>query len=266
MLVISCFINGCAVSLAYAVKSLSRSGALAAFLVGTLFMFLGGFASWFLLIMLLVSSSFIEKASVLLRMKSARRRSSPSDEENGRSAGQVLANSLLALTCLLVFWLSQDRLYYLLMVIAIAGSTADTWASEIGILSQDVPRSLISGAKMPPGKSGGVTRLGLAASVLGAAFITSLAVLLTQPVLVSDWWLLTVLGAVCSLIDSLLGLSIQEVFLNTRTGQECEEIPPAAVLTDFRRIKGWPGVNNSMVNVLSDLLTVLLSWVLLASF
>lgn len=263
MLVVSLIINGLAVSVAYWVKSLSRSGALAAFVVGSLFMTIGGFVSWLLLIMLLVSSSFIEKTSVLFRLKSPRRLSSPSEETEGRSAFQVLANSLLALVCLLFYWQSQNVLYYSLMVIAIAGSTADTWASEIGILSQSAPRSLISGKKMPPGKSGGVTGLGLVASFLGAAFITSLAVLFSPIVQASAFVTLTLLGAVCSIIDSLLGLSIQEVYLNLQTNKEYETLPIDADIINYRRIKGWPGVDNSMVNFLSDCLTVLISWFLL---
>lgn len=262
MFIFSFLINGLAVSLAYAVKSLSRSGTVAAFLVGSLFMIIGGFVSWLLLIMLLVSSSFIEKASVLFRLKSPRRLSSPSEEKDGRSALQVLANSLLALSCLLVYWKSQDTLYFHLMVIAIAGSTADTWASEIGILSQEIPRSMISGKKMPPGKSGGVTRLGLIASFLGAAFTISLAVMFTQAVSASDFILLTMLGGFCSIIDSLLGLSIQEVYIDLETNQEYEALPINADSQRYRRIKGLPGIDNSMVNIISDCLIVIISWMI----
>lgn len=266
MIVLSLIINSLSVLLAFSVNSLTRSGALAAFTVGVLFMNIGGFVSWLLLVMLLISSSVIEKTSILFRLKSPRRLSSPGEEVNGRSAFQVLSNSLLALSCLILYWFNQESLYYYLMVIAIAGSTADTWASEIGILSQAVPRSMVTGKKMPPGKSGGVTRLGLIASFLGSAFITSLAVLFSQQVSIDDFIILTVLGGLCSIFDSLLGLSVQEVYLDIETNKQYEAVPKPLDPQRYQRIKGIPGIDNSLVNILSDLLTVLISWFVLGLF
>lgn len=266
MLMISLCVNALAVFAAYKVNSLSLSGALAAFIVGASLMTLGGVSTWLLLIMLLVSSSLIEKLSILFRLKSPRRISSPSEEVNGRSAGQVLANSLLSLICLLAYHFSQNSLYYFLLVISIAGSTADTWASEIGILSTEAPRSLLTGKKMPPGKSGGVTRLGLLASFLGAAFISALAVILNTPVSTADFIKLTLLGVSCSIIDSLLGLSIQEVYVELATGKEFEELPKGVDPILYQRKQGWAGIDNSMVNVLSNLLTLILAWLLLSLF
>lgn len=256
----SLFINLLAVSSAYAAKKLTRSGALAALGVGTLFMYLGGFVSWLLLIMLLVSSAVIETGSLLFRLKSPSRRSSPSDETHGRSAFQVFANSLLALCCLLLYWSNQGIIFYYLMVIAIAGSTADTWASEIGILSQQMPRSILTGKKMPPGKSGGVTRLGLVASFLGAGFISLFAVLFSHQITFYQFIPLTILGGLCSLIDSLLGLTVQEIFEDSEMGLEYEQLPKGSDSKRYVRIKGVAGINNSMVNFLSDLITLIISW------
>lgn len=256
----SLFINLVAISAAYAAKKLTHSGAIAALVVGTLFMYLGGFVSWLLLIMLLVSSTIIETGSLLFRLKSPNRRSSPSEETHGRSAFQVLANSLLALGCLLLYWNNHEITFYYLMVIAIAGSTADTWASEIGILSQRMPISILTGKKMPPGKSGGVTRLGLVASFLGAGFISLLAVLFSPQVTLYQFIPLMILGGLCSLIDSLLGLTVQEIYKDSETGLEYEELPKDFDSTRYVRIKGLPGIDNSAVNFLSDLLTLMISW------
>lgn len=266
MLFISLLINALATYLTFKFKSLTKYGAMAAFLVGFLFMYLGGFASWILLIMLLVSSTVIEKGSLLMKLKSPNQRSSPTSEHSGRSAYQVLANSLLALLCLLVYSNSPNPVYYYLLVIAIAGSTADTWASEIGILSDKKPRSFLTGKQMPTGKSGGVTPLGLFASLLGSAFIVTIAVVCTVEVTLNMWLPLMILGGLCSLIDSFLGLTVQVVYLDLKTNKETEAIPDSTTASQFKRIKGLPGFDNSVVNIVSDLLTLLISWLYLTKF
>lgn len=266
MLFISLLINALATYLAFKFKSLTKYGATTACIVGFLFMYLGGFASWILLIMLLVSSTVIEKGSLLMKLKSPNQISSPTSEQSGRSAYQVLANSLLALLCLIVYSNSTNSVYYYLLVVAIAGSTADTWASEIGVLSSKKPRSLLTGKQMATGKSGGVTPLGLFASFWGSAFIVTLAVLFTDEVTLNMWLPLLLLGGFCSLIDSILGLTVQVVYLDLETNKETEALPDSATASQFKRIKGLPGFDNSVVNIVSDLLTILISWLYLTKF
>lgn len=95
-----------------------------------------------------------------------------------------------------------------------AATTADTWASELGVLCRARPRLLTSGAEVPAGTNGGVSMGGTAASVAGGGFIGLLFFLLGEAMgpggdgAPSQWPLVpmgAIAGFVGSLIDSLLG-------------------------------------------------------------
>jgi uncharacterized membrane protein len=138
------------------------------------------------------------------------------------------------------------------------------------------PRLVISGEIVPPGTSGGVTRLGLWASVAGALLIGAMATILSQAasLLGANGWqfkavsypLLAVAGGlVGSLIDSLLGATLQGVYYCERCGKETESAihrcgQPA------RPLRGWLWLNNDVVNFVASLLggvvAALLAWLL----
>lgn len=134
-----------------------------------------------------------------------------------------------------------------------AAVAADTFSSELGILSQSRPRLLTSWSfrEVPPGTNGGITLLGTAAGFLGASTIALTSVLLlpfcpvgltsntgklfgdNQPGLEggSGWgfrekvaWVLaiTIWGGVGSLLDSALGGWFQASVVDSKTGKVIE--------------------------------------------
>jgi uncharacterized membrane protein len=124
-----------------------------------------------------------------------------------------------------------------------AAVAADTFSSELGILSKSQPRLItsITFRKVPPGTNGGVTAYGLAAGLLGSLIIvtTSMALIpfcspissITGPQGIHGWtfkdrqrftFAMTLWGALGSVLDSLLGGWLQQSVVDTRTGRIVE--------------------------------------------
>src|SRR5690606_31156432 len=92
-----------------------------------------------------------------------------------RDAVQVLANGGVATAIAALAALRPDLALFPAFAGAIAAATADTWATEVGLLSRTTPRLITTGRRVPAGTSGGVTPLGTAAALAGGVFIGVLA-------------------------------------------------------------------------------------------
>ena len=131
-----------------------------------------------------------------------------------------------------------------------AAVAADTFSSELGILSSSKPRLITSPTlrQVPPGTNGGVTLLGIGAGLLGSfvTALTSVALLPFCPVVETTlgvsalrpgfqgghaWGLwervawvafVTVWGGLGSLLDSFLGAWLQASVVDVRTGKVVE--------------------------------------------
>ena len=99
---------------------------------------------------------------------------------------------------------------------AMAAVTADTWATEIGVLSASPPRLITTLRPVAAGTSGGITPLGTLAALAGGVFIGVSAWLLAalggQPGGVLLLAVGSVVGVVSALFDSLLGATVQRVY------------------------------------------------------
>jgi uncharacterized protein (TIGR00297 family) len=175
---------------------LTTDGAIAAVLVGTLVFASGGWARAGLLVLFFTSSS------VLTRWQASRK---PHPEHAaGRSAAQVLANGAVA-TVLSLTAAGAVPWAAVAFAGAIAASTADTWATEIGLLAPSAPRLITTGQRIAPGQSGGITWQGTLAGCLGAAVVAG----------VGAWWMRTPVlpvvaaGSAAMVIDSLLGATVE---------------------------------------------------------
>jgi uncharacterized membrane protein len=112
-----------------------------------------------------------------------------------------------------------------------AAVAADTFSSELGILSKSKPR-LITSLNLrvvPPGTNGGVTATGLAAGLLGS-FIVSATSAAVLPFCASAGFkeralwtaALTLWGTLGSVLDSILGGLLQASVVDKRSGKVVE--------------------------------------------
>lgn len=254
----------------YLTGSLSRSGALGAFLVGALVFGLGGPMWGALLVVFFVSSSLLSDWRAEDKAEAARLAA----KGGRRDLGQVLANgSLPALLAVAQAAWPQIDLFPA-FVGAIAAVTADTWATEIGVLSRVPPRLITSGQPVPPGSSGGVTVLGSSAAAIGgiliglsAALFVALAEMASFRVIApalldlsgTRFGLLAPLaGLAGSAADSWLGATAQAVYLDAE-GLPTER-PRDAAGTPHRLLRGRRWVSNDLVNLAASAVGAVTLW------
>jgi uncharacterized membrane protein len=134
--------------------------------------------------------------------------------------------------------------------------TADTWATELGVLSPHKPRLITTGREVEPGTSGGISTVGTTATGVGALLIGVIFYVLLvaegAPAAATLWVIpASFLGGLLgSLSDSLMGATVQAIFAYP-DGRETERrIARDGRPTTF--LRGWRWLNNDMVNLLSS--------------
>jgi Raf kinase inhibitor-like YbhB/YbcL family protein/uncharacterized protein (TIGR00297 family) len=238
---------------AYLAGALSRSGMVAAVLLGTVVFGLGGLAWAVLLIAFFVSSSLL---SHLFSRRKAKMEEKFS-KGHQRDAAQVLANGGIAGLCVLLGQAFPGALWpWLAFAGALAAANADTWATELGVLSKSPPRSIRTGRVVEPGDSGGVSWMGILAATGGSLLIALLAVFpwhgmpselgLAPHGLVI--LLITMAGLGGSLMDSLLGATVQVIYICPACGKETERYPLHRCGAQTAYLRGWRWMNNDAVN------------------
>ncbi|KAK3117580.1 hypothetical protein LTR53_000905 [Teratosphaeriaceae sp. CCFEE 6253] len=208
--------------------------------------------------------------------------------EGARTSAQVWANSGTA--CILILlhvWLLSSSPFisatlplapgpYLpvlesLLPIGIvsqyAAVAADTFSSELGILSRAQPFLITAPwTRVPPGTNGGVTIDGLLYGGLGSVLLVQTAALalkfLPPHVIMSSRTaaLVTGMGLAGSVIDSVLGALVQATITDKASGRVVEGHGGQRVKVDGQRVqRGWDLLTNNGVNFAMAALTSVLA-------
>lgn len=244
--------------LAWRAGALDRSGAVAAALEGALIFGLGGVAWAVLLLGFFISSSALSK----MFRKRKQALNEKFSKGSRRDWGQVLANGGLgaALAVVHVF-LPSEAWPWWAFAGAMAAVNADTWATELGVLSRTLPRRITDFQSVERGESGAVSLLGSTAAFGGAGLIALLAVICGPwagiPLDgVSTWAVLsaaTIGGVLGSFFDSLLGATVQAMYWCSQCEKETERYPLHLCGTTTAHRRGWRWMDNDVVNGLASL-------------
>jgi uncharacterized protein (TIGR00297 family)/Raf kinase inhibitor-like YbhB/YbcL family protein len=257
---------------AYRVRALSPGGALAAGVLGTVIFGLGGIAWAVVLLGFFVSSSALSR----LFGKRKQRFDEKFSKGSRRDAGQVLANGGIAgLAALGAFLITGDPWLrfelWLAFCASLAAANADTWATELGVLSRRPPVLITTGKPVEPGTSGGISAAGTLAALGGSALIALLALALDlagwlpihiyqPPTLFSlllPYALVLLAGLIGSLVDSALGATVQAIYFCPTCKKETERHPLHTCGTLTQPAHGWRWLNNDWVNTLCTLSAVI---------
>ncbi len=227
--------------------SLTAGGALWAVAVGTVVFGLGGGVPGLALI------GFFLSSTALSRHRRAEKQflvDGLLEKGDRRDAVQVLANGGPAAVFCILHALTGQMGFYVGALGALAGATADTWATEIGLLSESPPRHILSFREVPAGTSGAVSVAGLWGTLLGALFVGLLTMLEPSPGFLGRAAVVTLGGLIGGLGDSLLGATLQERRQCLACGAATERRHHTCD-GETICVGGVPGLDNDAVNAIA---------------
>ena len=208
--------------------SLCLSGAIASFFVGA-FTFSSGIDYTLGLLSFYFSSSYFTKVGGELKESFKH-----NFKKNGqRNALQVFFNggigTIICAIILFVPSLNQENIRILkyCYLCNYCVCNGDTWASEVGTAFGGSPILISNCKRVPPGTNGGVSPLGLLVSFLGGVFVAICFYYGTIYVeglqIFNSIWEAIIIGGLFgflgSIIDSILGATMQETLYSTKLKQ-----------------------------------------------
>lgn len=268
--------------LAYRRQSLSKSGVLGAMITGTIIFGFGGLAWGTLLVVFFVSSSALSHYKETIKESLAEKFS----KGGRRDLAQTFANGGAGALIVLANVLWPHPVWWAAFAGAMATVNGDTWATELGVLSQSKPRLVTTGQEVEVGTSGGVSWEGTRAALAGAALIglfaaganlvgavygstlggRPAAVLAITGVVLALLIVTACAGLLGSLFDSVLGATVQAIYYCDTCGKATERHPAHKCGSPTRRLRGWQWLDNDWVNFLSSVLGAALAagaWLIL---
>ncbi|GAA99393.1 hypothetical protein E5Q_06090 [Mixia osmundae IAM 14324] len=157
---------------------------------------------------------------------------------------------------------AHSRAYLWTAIAFFSACMGDTLASELGMLARTKPRLVTTFQPVPPGTNGGITPFGLLVSLLGGTWIgivTIVALSVESHTCYTLWTqakggfafaaeiviLASLAGLFGSLLDSLLGATMQETLYSKRRSKI---VHSRSSKDEVVRIAGTPLLSNNAVN------------------
>jgi len=238
----------------YLFKLLTKSGSIAAFVIGVAVSLGFGVKGLLLLGFFFASSSFWSKYKRKNKIKMEERL----EKGSQRDWQQVAANGGTAALFSVLNFMFPLPIWMIGFAIAIAAANSDTWASEIGSVSKRPPLYIRTFKRIDTGTSGAISLLGTIAAICGSLIIAILSfyffhVSLSEAIIVFGF------GFLGNVIDTLLGAFFQVVYQCKICLKEVEALRHCETRTVLKR--GHSVFNNDFVNFISGFLAAILGLV-----
>lgn len=230
-------------------KALDGRGFLASVAVGYSIL-LGGGITWFVI----VAVFFTLGVSFTWYKYEFKKKIGGAQEKGGaRNWPNILANGGAASIFAVAGYLSPNPAYAVMFLGSISSAAADTVATELGLLSEGLPKLITHPRRsVPPGTSGGVSPLGFTGAILASLVIGVMGFvlgILRSPLLVL---LVCVAGGVGgATFDSLLGASFQRKGYCRVCMKPTEALHHCGEPT--QRTSGVSFIENNIVNLLATI-------------
>ena len=199
---------------AYRAKTIDLTGVFSAVLFGVILISFTGTVTWFIVLLV-----FFILGSAFTKFKYSEKEflGVAQGKHGKRGYKNAFANAGVGVAAAILYGVTGDLLYAAVFLGSVATATADTMASEIGVIG-GTPRMITTLKRCPPGTNGGVTLAGEAACAVGALIIAGLGFLFG----IAPWYVClvaAVAGVVGTNLDSLYGALLENrgVFGNSGT-------------------------------------------------
>jgi uncharacterized protein (TIGR00297 family) len=230
-------------------KFVSFSGLIAAFIIGVLiFVFPPEGWKWFVIILIFhgVAAQFTK-----YKYEMKRRKGFAQEKGGARAWPNIVANGVIATLFAVAGGFSYLGVFLFGFIGAVSTATADTLATEIGLLNKDQPRLITNLRKVPAGTSGGISPMGEIGTLLGGSII-GISVLLLKIGNHDNLIILfasVISGLIGCTFDSFIGASIQGMFKCKICQNVTENKKHCGNKTI--RIRGSHYIDNNMVNLMA---------------
>lgn len=265
---------------AFRKEMLNEGGTLAALVLGIAIFILPKppYEGWIWFVLL---AAFFIFSSLATRFKSFAKKEVNADFAKGgvRDFAQVAANGAAPAFIAAVFHFYPEPIVFAAFVASIAVVIADTFATEIGVLSKSKPFLITSLKRVETGASGAMSLLGTGAGIIAALFIALLAIVLVSlPQILSNQlvlsfpgnsWLfvpiIVIAGFLGMVADSILGATCQVMFYC----EHCKKVTEKKVHGcghQTRVLRGARWFDNDITNLFSAIIGAAIAAVLFYLF
>lgn len=245
--------------LAYIKKAMTRDALILAFVCSFFITFCGGISSFLILTFVFLGTIIASKIGQDKRNKINQNKIEKSGKKD---ILEIIANVATGTLTIIIYGITKNEIFLIMYDSIMAESLADSLASDIGVLSKKKPINIKTLKIGEPGLSGNISLLGLISSLIGSFIIGLLYFIFNRNIYAL--LIITICGFLGALFDSYLGAFIQVKYKCPKCGEITEQKIHCKTKTEY--CKGNKKINNDLINLLSNIFSGLISYLILMLF